>query len=146
VIEALSQGQAENLSRDEFVITSVRIAYASGGLAILLGIAAALMWSSNIWTALVSLIVAVAQLVVSATLPRRIRERDQLRQAGNVVVQHSWLVLSISIAALAIYPSPFFDVAIIGFAAGLLISFLWAAIGVFNLYQGVTQAGARLTI
>jgi cobalamin synthase len=143
---AFAQGQAEDLSRDEFVSASTRIAYLSGGLAVLLIVVAALMWESNIWTAIISLIVAAAQFIISVTLPRRVRKRDQLRQAGNVVVQHSWLVLSIAVAALAIYPSPFFEVAMLWFAGGMLISILWAAIGAFNLYQSITRAGARLTI
>lgn len=143
---SLSQGQADDLSRDKFLSTSERLAYLSTGLAVLLGITGVLMWSSNMWTASISLLVAVAQLVVAVTLPPRMRKRDALRDTGNVVVQHSWLLLSIAIAALAIYPSPFFEVTMMWFGLAMLVSLGWALIGGYNLYRSITQAGARLTV
>lgn len=142
----LSQGQADDLSRDEFLSVSVRLAYLSAGLAVVLAVVAALMWSSNMWTALISVLVAAAQLVIAGTLPTRMRKRPDLRDAGNVVVQHSWLLLSIAIAALAIYPSPFFAVATVWFSLAMLVGLVWAIIGVYNLHRSITRAGARLTI
>ncbi|WP_251330791.1 hypothetical protein [Haloplanus pelagicus] len=142
----LSQGQADDLSRDEFLSVSVRLAYLSAGLAVVLAVVAALMWSSNMWTALISVLVAAAQLVIAGTLPTRMRKRADLRDAGNVVVQHSWLLLSIAIAALAIYPSPFFEVTTVWFSLAMLVGLAWAIIGVYNLHRSITRAGARLTI
>lgn len=142
----LSQGQADDLSRDEFISTSERLAYLSTGLAVLLIIAGVLMWSGNTWTALISWLVAIVQVVVAGTIPTRMHKRNELRSAGNVVVQHSWLLLSIAIAALAIYPSPFFEVTTTLFGLAMVIGLGWAVIGLFNLYQSITRAGARLTV
>lgn len=107
---------------------------------------AAMMWSANIWTSSMSLFIAFWQLVILGSLSFRFKKRDQLRNAGNVVVQHNWLVLSIAIAALAIYPSPFFAIPTQWFAIAMLVSLGWAVIALFSLNKAVNEAGARLTI
>lgn len=135
-----------DLDVDSFVQTASRLGILALVLVLVLAANAAMMWSENVWTALISLIVAGAQLVVAGTLMPRLKRREELKSAGNVVVQHSWLLLSIAIAALAIYPSPFFAVSTPWFAVAMLVSLAWGIIGAYNLYRSITQAGARLTV
>ena len=134
------------LDVDDFVQTASRLGMLSLVLVLVLVVDAAMMWGENVWAALISLIVAGAQFVVAGTLTPRLKRREELQNAGNVVVQHSWLLLSIAIAALAIYPSPFFAVSMLWFAVAMLVSLAWGVIGAFNLYRSITQAGARLTV
>lgn len=141
-----SSETSSELDVDSFTATATRLSYVALALVLVLAIDAAMMWGENVWTALISLIVGGSQLVVAGTLTPRLKKRSELRDAGNVVVQHSWLLLSIAIAALAIYPSPFFEVSTPWFAVAMLVSLGWGVIGAFNLYKSITQAGARLTV
>lgn len=107
---------------------------------------AAMMWGANIWTSSISLFIAFWQLVILGSLSPRFKKRDRLREAGNVVVQHNWLVLSIAVAALAIYPSPFFKIPTQWFAIAMLVALGWAIVALLSLHKAVNEAGARLTI
>lgn len=112
----------------------------------LLIVDAVMMWSANIWTGSMTLFIAFWQLVILGSLSPRFQKRDRLRDAGNVVVQHNWLVLSIAVAALAIYPSPFFAIPTHWFAIAMLVALGWAVIALISLNKAVNEAGARLTI
>lgn len=134
------------LDVDSFVQTAYRFGVLALVLVLVMLVDAAMMWSENVWTALISLIIAGAQIVVAGTMIPRLKRRDDLRNAGNVVVQHNWLLLSIAVAALAIFPSSFFAVPTPWFAVAMLVSLGWGVIGAFNLYKSINQAGARLTV
>jgi len=129
-----------------FSDTVMRLRLVALALAVVLLIDAAMMWSENQWTGFISVFIALWQIIILGALSPRFQKRDDLQRAGNVVVQHNWLVLSISVAAMAIYPSPFFAVPTLWFAVAMLVSLGWAGTALFSLYKAVNKAGARLTI
>jgi hypothetical protein len=131
---------------DEFKRTAKRRSYIAIVLALILFVNAGLMWGANIWSALISLLIGATQLIIAVTLIPRVGSRNDIEGAGNVVVQHSWLLLSVGLAALALYPSPFFAMPAIWFWIAMLAGFAWMLLGMINLYQAISQTGARATI
>jgi len=115
-------------------------------LGVLQLVVAALVWNGNVWTGAMAVFVGVSQLVVIGSIDPRIRDQSDARSVGNVVVQHSWFVLSIGVAGAAVFSSPFFSVATEWVTASVLLNLAWAVLGAYMIYWSVTEADTRATI
>lgn len=120
--------------------------YGSIGLAILTLLLSALAWSVNVWMSILLILIAASQLIAAGSLLPRLRDGQQPQEVGNVVVQHSWIMLSISIAAVALYPSPFFAVSTFVFVTAIAVGVAWVGVSILNIYQSVTEFNSRLTV
>lgn len=112
---------------------------------VVLGLAG-IVWSQNQWAGILYVIVAVSQLIIALTLSVRLHDRDDATRAGNVVVQHSWGLLSIGIATAAIVPSEFFAVESAWMSTAVTAGILWALIGAYGIYLSTQGVGARMTV
>jgi hypothetical protein len=97
----------------------------------------------NIYTGLTYTTVGFFQLLVALSEVLRLGGKEGM-PAGVVVVQHNWWIVSIGIAALAVFPSSFFSIssAALMFLASM-ISAIWVILGAANIYLAVKRTGAR---
>lgn len=134
------------LEYDEFSTAVRRLNRATIILGVVVLGLAGIVWSQNQWAGVLYVIVAVSQLVIGLTLPVRLRNRDDATRAGNVVVQHSWGLLSIGIATAAIVPSEFFAAGSAWMSITVTAGILWALIGAYGIYLSTQGVGARMTV
>lgn len=131
---------------DDYVAEIKLRNWATIGLAVILGGLGLVVWGQNPWSGMMYLIVATTQLLIGLGLLYRMGRRTDTTRAARVAVQHSWGVLSIGIAAAALFTSEFFVVDTIWLVIAVFVGMLWAAVGVFNLYWTVQHTDARLTV
>jgi hypothetical protein len=128
-----------------------KIAYATYALSLALAsillFLAFIVWSKKIYTGVIYLGVGITQLSFSGTLFIRLRKKQIKEEIGTVVVQHSWWLLSIALASIMIFLSPFFEVfplAIVYTATSLVA--LWLIFGSIDLYIFVKETGVPLAV
>lgn len=114
---------------------------------IVLLVLAALVWSQNVFTGIIYLVIGLIQLVGMALIYPRISKEEDLWELGNKFVQHNWIVLSLGLTGCAMFLAPFFAVAstsipIVAFTVCLITLLL----SIFNLYKAVREAKARLIV
>lgn len=143
-------GIEENLTDkrnfESFRISVRRRMYGSIGLAVLTLLLSVVTWPVNVWMSILLVLIAASQLIAASSLLPRMGAREQPQDVGNVVVQHSWIMLSISIAAIALYPSPFFAVSTVVFVVAIAVGMAWIGVSILNIYQSVTEFDSRLTV
>lgn len=129
---------------EEIVSRSGWISFTVGILFIVLAIVS---WNVNPFTATMSLVIGVAGSVVSVIGLKRINDIKLSREyekIGAVVIEHNWWIISIGIAALALFPFDFFKAQYytIGFS---LLSIAWILNGAIALYLSKKNTGAPLS-
>lgn len=100
----------------------------------------------NVYSGITYVLIGIVQLLIAGASFIRIRDKDG-RELGNVSVQHSWWLLSVGIAALALFPSDFFSVSstAIGYSA-IAIAIIWVVLNAVSIYVAVKKTKARLVV
>jgi hypothetical protein len=115
---------------------------------IVLLILAGIVWSQNVYTGIIYLVVGIIQLVGMVIIYPRIRKLEDVTEIGNKYVQHNWVVLSFAVTGCAVFLAPFFTQGVataipyIAFA----VCVVSAGLSIFNLYKAVKEAKARLVV
>ncbi len=111
---------------------------------IVLGIA---VWSKNVYTGIIFLIIAGIQFFTIIFLYPRIGKIDDMHEVGNRSVPHNWAVLSVGIAGAALFLAPFFrpDSMIIPFVA-FVLCILQVIISALNILFAVRKVKARTIV
>lgn len=136
----------ENIYPDEFIGGMRPLILSTVGLAALLLAVGVVISGQNQWTAMMYVIIALGQAFVGVTGYLRLRDKTEVKSAANVVVQHSWAFISMSIATIALAPSEFFLVDTLWVATAIVVGLLWAIVGVVGIYLSVVGGGSRLTV
>ena len=114
-----------------------------GIILLLLGLGAI---GENVYAAGVYVIVGIVQILIAGTGLTRTRGLDELKQVGNITVQHSWWVLSVGLASLALVTSPFLDTSLVLKLPASIISIVWIVLGAVTIYVSVERVDAELVV
>jgi len=114
---------------------------------IILLILAAAVWSKNIYTGVVYLIIGMTQLICTLLLYPRIGKIKDETEIGNRLVQHNWIVLSIGIAGCALFLAPFFKVDSMAIPyTAFTVCLISVLLSTFNIYKAVKDTKARMVV
>ncbi len=117
-------------------------------LSVILLIFAYYSWQHFFVTGAMYAQIGVAQLLMSAiALMRLPSSKGDPMEIGKVGIQHSWIILSIGLAGVALFLAPYFDIGlpIITYTA-FAIALLYLVIGAFSLYKTNKDTGQFLSI
>ncbi|MCS7131392.1 MAG: hypothetical protein NZ934_01505 [Hadesarchaea archaeon] len=100
----------------------------------------------NLYAGITYTTVGIVQLLIALSMIPRIRGKQEVA-VGNVAVQHNWWILSVGVAALASFPSSFFEITATGLMyLAILISLIWVLLSAVNIYLAVKRTGARVAV
>lgn len=114
-----------------------------GLIVVILGV---LVKGDNVYTGIIYVLIGVLQLLIATTAFPRFRNKDEVG-IGNITVQHNWWILSVGVAALALFPSAFFSIpatSLVYLTTG--IALIWVVLSVTTIYVAVKRTNARLVI
>jgi hypothetical protein len=141
-----ASSQRERVDTEQFVAGVKPLAWIVTALGVTLVGVAAVVYGQNQWAGILYAFIGVVQVLIGGSGSFRLRSRSAPDRAGNVVVQHSWIILSIGIATAAIIPSDFFAVETIWMAIAVVIGAIWVLVGVAGIYLSTRSVGARVTV
>jgi hypothetical protein len=106
-----------------------------------------LVWSKNVYTGLIYMIIAGIQFFGIVFLYPRIGKIDDMHEVGNRSVPHNWIVLSVGIAGAALFLAPFFkpDSMVIPFAA-FVLCVIMIILSALNILFAVKKVKARTIV
>jgi uncharacterized membrane protein YhhN len=133
---------AMNFKKYTQIMISILLLFAI--VIIVLGIA---VWSKNVYTGIIYIVIAGIQFFGIVFLYPRIGRIDDLNEMGNRSVMHNWAVLSVAIAGAALFLAPFFrpDSMIIPFVA-FVLCILQVIISALNILFAVKKVKARMIV
>lgn len=111
---------------------------------IILGIA---VWSKNPYTGVLYLIIGVVQFLGAVFVYPRVAKAQDMTDVGNRSVQQNWIILSISIAGVALFLAPFFRTGpmVLPYVV-FVICWIALFLSAFNIYFAVKKTGARMVV
>jgi len=117
-------------------------------LSIIVLILAGIVWSKNIYTGILYLVIGLTQLIATLLLFPRIGKTKDITELGNIAVVHNWAVLSIGIAGCFVVLAPFFKVnsmVVIPYVA-FAICLIFALLGIFDIYKAIKDTKASMVV
>ena len=145
LFQASGQDQ-RRIEADEFIDGVSPLPLIASVIAIVMLGIATVVYSQNQWTGLLYGIVGAAQLIVAGSGYMRLKRRTNATRAGNVVVQHSWIIGSVGIAVLAMATSDFYAVDTIWMMMAVAVGAVWVLISALGIYVSTQSVDARLTV
>lgn len=110
----------------KMVIFSFTVFLIVGIILIILSIA---IGTQNIYTAVIYFGLSAVQIAFSVSLLLRIRNKTE-KELGGAVMRHGWWIFSDAVAAVLIFPAPFFHIGLWTYVA-LACSLVWLLLGLF---------------
>lgn len=121
---------------------SVALAALLGLLLVIIGIPA---YPENPYTGIIYVVIGVAQILVVGVLLGFARGKSG-RDFGNVAVVGCWWILSVGIAALALFTSPLLVISTLYVAVSTVLAAIWVILGAVNIWLMVTRLGAEIVV
>lgn len=116
-------------------------------ISIIIFVLGLVVWSENVYTGLIYIIVAAIMFLGCIFLYPRIAKIKDMAEVGNRSVQANWLVLSVGIAGMALFLAPFFklDSMTVPWVA-FVLCVIAVLLSAFNIYSAVKKAKARMVV
>lgn len=114
-----------------------------GVILLLLGVGAV---GENAYAAGVYMLIGMAQAIIAGTGMIRTRGVKDSKEFGDKTVQHSWWILSVGLASLALVTSPFLSAPLLLELPAGAVSLVWIVLGAVTIYIAVERAGAEIVV